>query len=138
MSGDSRSFIEKAKDEIIPSLFAGGLGVLGASFILGVDLSTQLSVMGMSVPAWGAIGGIIAVSDIIAYAGHDFVLEKIPSLQGFATYENMFLAPVLSGVGCYTLFRTSISSDVSIVNSMLLGAGSSITGKYAFDMYNGK
>ncbi len=137
MSHDNRSIMDKVKEELIPSIFAGGVGILGASFVLGVDLSQNLSVFGMSVPTWAAIGSVIAGSDIIAYASHDFVLEKIPAIQnsGIATMENRLLAPVLSGAACYILLREGISTDVSLVNSFLLGGASSIVGKYGYDSY---
>lgn len=137
MSSDNRTIMEKVKDDFIPSVVSGAIGVLGASFILGVDLSQNLNIFNMQIPAWAAIGGVIAGSDLISYASHDFVLEKIPVLQqsGWMTYENKFLAPILSGAGCYVLFRTTISSDVSLVNSFLLGGGSSIVGRYGYDAY---
>lgn len=130
---DNRSITEKLKEELIPSLASGVVGVLASSFLLGVDLSMDLSVANMTVPAWAAVGGVITIADLVAYASHDFVLEKIPSIQRFATYENRLLAPVLSSVATYGLFVTAISPDASLTNSMLLGAGSSITGRYIFD-----
>jgi hypothetical protein len=132
---DNRSVTEKIKDELIPSLASGVVGILGASFLLGVDLSMDINIANMTVPAWAAIGGVITGADLIAYASHDFVLEKLPALQSFATYENRLLAPVLSGVGTYGLLFTAISSDTSLMNSFLLGAGSSVTGRYAFDTF---
>ena len=134
---DNRTITDKIKDELIPSAFAAGVGLLGASFILGVDLTQNFNIFGMNIPAYAAIGGVIAGSDIIAYASHDYVLEKIPMIQnsGIATYENKFLAPVLAGASCYLLLREGISTDVSIINSVLLGGGSSILGKYIYDTY---
>ena len=122
--------MEKLKDELIPSLASGTIGALAASFLLGVDLSAQFSLGSYNMPAYLAIGGSITAADLIAYASHDYVLEKIPMLQGFATYENKLLAPVLSGAATYALFRTTISSDASFTNSFILGAGSTIAGTY--------
>lgn len=133
---DSRTWREKLMDEAIPSLVAGGLGIGISSFVLGVDISMNIPIMGMQLPMWGAIGGIIATSNAVAYASHDWVLEKIPSIQSIATYENRLLAPVLGGLGTYALFRVGVSSDVSLINSALLGAGSSVAGKYLWDTYN--
>jgi len=130
---DNRSITEKLKDELVPSLASGAIGALAASFLLGVDLSIQLSIGNMNLPAWAAIGGVISISDLISYASHDYVLEKIPAIQKFATYENRILAPALTGLATYTLFRTTISSDASLTNSFLLGAGSTIGGRYAAD-----
>lgn len=131
--GDNRTIMEKLKDELIPSIASGAVGVLASSFLLGVDLSTNLTVGNMNIPAWVAIGGVISASDLVAYVSHDFFLEKLPALQGFATYENRLLAPVLSGASSYLLFRTAISADTSITNAVLLGAGSTIGGKYIAD-----
>lgn len=133
MPNDERTVMEKLKDEIIPSLASGAVGALASSFILGVDLNMNLNIANMNIPAWVAIGGTITVADLVAYIGHDYVLEKIPTFQSFATYENRILAPVLSGVATYALFRTAISVDTSLTNSFLLGAGSSITGRYSAD-----
>ena len=130
---DNRTIMEKLKDEFIPSLASGAIGAVAASFLLGVDLTMQLPVANMSLPAWAAIGGTITAADLIAYSSHDFVLEKIPALQRFATFENRILAPALSGVATYGLFKIAISPDTSLTNSFLLGAGSSIGGKYAAD-----
>ena len=130
---DNRSVIEKIKDEIVPSVIAGGIGALAASFLLGVNLSMHLPIATMQLPAWAAIGGVITVADLAAYASHDWVLEKIPTLQKIATYENRILAPALSGVATYGLFKTAISPNASLTNSFLLGAGSSIGGRYAAD-----
>lgn len=130
---DNRSITEKLRDELVPSVASGAIGVLASSFILGVDLSMSLPVGSMTLPAWAAIGGVIAGADLVSYASHDYVLEKIPSLQRFATYENRLLAPVLSGVATYGLFRTAVSPDVSLTNSFLLGAGSTVGGKYVAD-----
>lgn len=137
MASDNRTVMEKVKDEIIPSAFSAGIGILGASFILGVDLSQSLNLFGMNVPTWGAIGGVIMGADMLAYASHDWVLEKIPAIQnsGFATAENKLLAPVLSGLGVYVLLREGVSTDVSLVNSFLLGGGSSIAGRYGYDTW---
>jgi hypothetical protein len=128
---DNRSITEKLKDELVPSLAAGAVGVLASSFLLGVDLSGNIPLANMRMPVWAAIGGVITAADLAAYASHDFVLEKIPQIQRFATYENRLLAPVLSGAATYGLFKGAISSNTSFTNSFLLGAGSSITGKYA-------
>jgi hypothetical protein len=85
---DNRSITEKLKDELIPSLASGAIGVLASSFLLGVDINMKLSVANMALPAWVAIGGVISIADMAAYASHDYVLENIPTLQKFATYEN--------------------------------------------------
>lgn len=130
---DNRSITEKLKDEFIPSIASGAIGAVAASFFMGVDLFIDLPVANMNIPAWAAIGGVISAADLIAYSSHDFVLEKLPSLQRFATYENRILAPALSGLATYGLFRTSISSDVSLTNSFVLGGGSSIAGRYVAD-----
>ena len=128
---DNRSITEKLKDELIPSLASGAVGVLASSFLLGVDIGTTLPVGSLNLPAWAAIGGVITASDLVAYASHDWVLEKIPAIHGFATYENKLLAPVLSGLATYALFVTAVSPDTSLTNSILLGAGSTIVGNYA-------
>ena len=131
--GDPRSVVEKLKDELIPSLASGAVGALAASFIMGVDLNLILNVGNMEVPAWVAVGGTIAAADLVAYASKDFVLEKIPTFKNYGGLENRILPPVLAGGATYLLFRTAISSDVSLTNSFLLGAGSSIVGRYATD-----
>ena len=135
---DPRSFLQKMQDDLVPSLIAGSIGVASAHFLMGVDLSNNISLFDISLPSYIAIGGTIALSNALAYASHDFVLEKIPAIQnsGFATYENKFLAPILAGVSCYILLREGISTDVSLINSFLLGGGSSIVGRYSFDTYN--
>jgi hypothetical protein len=135
-SSDNRSISDKLKDEIIPSLFSSVVGIAGASIIMGVDLKSELSLFGRVVPTWAAVGGVILGADLIAYASHDFVLEKIPSIQEYANYENRILAPLLSGTGTYVLFAGLVSSNVALFNSFLLGAGSSVVGRYAYSTYS--
>ncbi len=130
---DGRSIAQKIKDELIPSLASGAIGVLASSFFLGIDMKMQIPFGSMSVPAWVAIGGTLTAADMIAYASHDYVLEYIPMIQSFATVENKLLAPVLSGAATYLVLREAVSTDVSLINTFLLGAGSSIAGKYSAD-----
>lgn len=138
MSQDNRTLLEKLKDESIPSMVAGGLGTIASSFLLGVDISQNVKIFNVSMPLYVAITGTIAGADFIAKASHDYVLEKLPALQSIATYENRLATPLISGVSTYALFYTVLSPDVSMVNSMLLGAGSTIAGQYAYDMIENK
>lgn len=131
---DNRTISEKLKDEFVPALISGGIAVLGSSFILGVDLNLDISVANMNLPIWVAVGGTVAGADLLAYASHDYILEKIPTLQSISTYENKIGAPVITGLATYGLFKMGISSDVSLTNSFLLGAGSSIAGRYSTGM----
>jgi len=131
---DSRTVSEKLKDEFVPALISGGIGVLASSFILGVDLSLDMNIAGNNLPVWSVIGGVITGADLISYASHDYVLEKIPSLQSVATYENKIAAPVITGLATVGLFKLGVSSNASITNSFLLGAGSSVGGRYTSGM----
>ena len=128
---DNRTVMEKIKDELIPSLASGAVGAIASSFFLGVDLTMKLNVANMNLPAWAAIGGTITAADMIAYFSKDFVLEKIPVLKNYGGLEEMILPPALTGAATFMLFKTAISSDVSLTNSLLLGGGSSIAGRYA-------
>lgn len=134
MSDDNRSIIEKLKDEAVPSLVAGGIGTIASSFLLGVDVSQNVQIMGINMPLYAAITLVIGGSDFAGKALHDTILEKIPAIQSIANYENRLATPLISGVSAYALFYTTISSDVSLINSLLLGAGSTITGQYIYDM----
>ena len=130
---DNRTVMEKLKDELIPSLASGAIGAIAASFFLGVDLSMKLNIANMDMPAWAAIGGTVTAADMIAYFSKDFVLEKIPVLKNYGGLEERILPPVLTGAATFALFKTAISSDASLTNSILLGGGSSIVGRYAAD-----
>lgn len=130
---DGRSIMEKLKDELVPSLASGAVGVLASSFLLGVDLSTQVPLGSINMPAWVAIGGVLTAADLAAYASHDYIIENISALKSISNYENRILAPALSGIASYALFATAISPDASLTNSVLLGAGSSVTGRYLAD-----
>jgi hypothetical protein len=131
---DNRSITEKLKDELVPSIFSGAIGVLASSFILGVDLNLDISVGSMNMPLWSIVGGVITSADLLAYASHDYILEKIPQLQNISSVENKIGAPILTGLASYGLFKSGISSDVSFTNSFLLGAGSSVGGRYTASM----
>ena len=138
MSSDSRSVMEQIKDEIAPSVLSGAIGVLGANMLLGVDVMGSINIANMNVPTWVGIAGVIGGSVLLSEVSHDWVLEKLPeNLKGsWLTYENRLLAPALAGASTYLLFRFGVSDGTSIVNSVALGAGSSIMGNYAYDTFN--
>lgn len=132
-SNDSRTFMEKITDEIGQSLSAGLLGIAFANFALDVDVSMNIKFVGMSVPVWAALGLTITAADALAYASHDFIIEKIPAIQQYANIENRIGAPVLTGIASYGLLATTVSKDVSMLNSFLMGGASSLVGRYGYD-----
>jgi len=138
MNKDDRSILEKIKDEAGQSLTAGVIAIIASKLILDVDLSMNIKYLSMEMPLWGAIGLTVAGADAIAYASHDFIVEKIPQLQSLGNIENRVAAPLLSGLATFALISTTISPDVSIINSAGLGAVSSIGGRYAFSMIQDK
>ena len=130
---DTRTIMDKIKQEITPSLISGGIAVIASNMLLGVDLSSRYPLLGYNIPSWLAIGGVVGGSVLISEISHDWILERIPSIQSFATYENRILAPLLAGVGTYALFKLTVSNDVEIINSVLLGSASAVGGSYISD-----
>lgn len=131
------SLVEKIKEQLTPALLTGAISIVGANMLLNVDLSSNYPLFGYSVPSWAAIGGISTSSFLVAELSHDFVFSNLPNeLKGsWMTYESRMLPIALSAVGEYALFKFGVSNDISLVNSLLLGGGSALAGKYASDTF---
>ena len=54
---DTRTIMDKIKQEITPSLISGGIAVIASNMLLGVDLSSRYPLLGYNIPSWLAIGG---------------------------------------------------------------------------------
>jgi len=132
MNKDNRTFMEKIKDEIGQSVASGIVGVAIAQLALDVDLGMKIPFMGSTIPVWGALGLTIAGADALAYASHDFIVEKIPYLQNIGNVENRVAAPLLSGIATYGLLATTVSPNIALVSTMALGAGASMGGRYGY------
>lgn len=135
---DNRSVMQKLTNEFGTSLLSAGISVVASSFLLGVDLTTNVNLFGMNIPMYGAIGLVVGGSDAIAKISHDYVIENIGFMQNIANIEGRLIPPILSGTASYILFYTTISSDVSLINSVLLGAGSTISAEYIMNMIENK
>ena len=138
MSADNRSLMEKMKDDMVPGVISGVIAVAGASMMFGASPNAQIPIMGYSLPVWGVVGGSVAIAVSSSEFVHDMIVEKIPQLQSIGNIENRVMAPLLSGIATFGLISTTISPDVSIINSAGLGAVSSIGGRYAFSMIQDK
>lgn len=134
MSKDNRTFLEKIKDEAGQSVASGIIGVIIAQVALDVNLGMKIPFMGTAIPVWGALGLTIAGADALAYASHDFIVEKIPYLEKLGNIENRVAAPLISGLATYGLLTATVSSNVSLLSTMALGGGSSILGRYGYGM----
>jgi len=134
------SLMDKLKQEFTPSLVSAGVAIAGATMLLNVDLSAKYPLFGYNLPSYVAIGGVVGGSVLASELVHDWVLEKLPdSVKGsWINYENRILSPVLAGAGTYLLFKFGVSNDTDAVNSILLGSGSAVVGKYVSDTFVSK
>ncbi len=138
MSTDNRSLMEKMKDDMVPGIISGVIAVAGASMMFGASPNAQIPIMGYSLPVWGVVGGSVAIAVSSSEFVHDMIVEKIPQLQSISNTESKVGAPIVAGLTTFAIFRGVVSSNASLVNSVLLGAGSAIGGKYAYSVYANK
>lgn len=124
------SLVKQIEKEAIPAVASGVIGAVASNMILGVDYSQKVPLFGMSMPAYAVVGGVIGGSYLVAELNKEMVLEKIPMLKNYANLETRILGPVIAGVGTYAVFRFGVSENTNLINSVGLGVGSSIAGKY--------
>lgn len=123
--------LDKLKNSVIPSALAGASAV-GIYYLLYGDISTPVPFGPMEMPVWGAIGGSVAVGNMVGEITTEFVLPMIPKNEKFQGYEEKIVPPVLSGLGSYLAMRFLVSENTSLFESMAIGAGGSIAGKYIY------
>ena len=135
----SESTLDKIKKTIVPSLFAGAASA-GIFYVMyGAEIfSANVYIAGMQVPSYAAVGLSSALGTVAGEVLTEFVLPMIPSNQSFKKYEDLVIPPAIAGLATYGVMRFMISENTEFVNSVLIGAGGAVGGKYVYDYTLGK
>lgn len=126
--------LDTVKKVFVPSIFTG-IGSIGIYYLLvDSDLGVQIPLGSMSLPAWAVVGGSATVGNMIGEVASEVITPMIAGKGSYQKYEDAILPPVLSGLGTYLVFKMFVSDQTSLVNSILIGAGGSVAGKYIYGM----
>lgn len=126
--------MEKVKQVIMPSVFSAGASLLIYKFLLKENLSEDAPFLGNIYPAYVVVGASTFVGSMAGELLADVVIPKIPKIEALGTIQEAILPPSLTGLTTYGALRLLVSGDTSFKNGFLLGAGSSVVGKYAYGM----
>ena len=127
--------MEKVKQVLVPSLFSAGASLIIYKYLLGEELSEPVPFMGsMSYPAYIVVGASSMVGSISGELLSDVVIPKIPVIESLKSVQEFLLPPSITGLTTYGALRVLVSEETSFKNGFLLGAGSSVLGKYAYNM----
>jgi hypothetical protein len=126
------SVAQKLRDEFAPSILTGVVGYVGARYIF------NLNNFNVPTPIGDSNGAVVA--GVGAMMGHlagevskDTVLSYLPNNE-YVNAESRLVSPALAGLGTYAVFRLGVSENTEFINSFALGAGSSVAGKYSWDL----
>ena len=128
------SIVDKLKNALIPSAFAGAASVGVYYIIAGQDLSGTVPFASFEVPIWGAVAGSSALGTLGGEILTEFVLPMIPKNQEFAQIEEHVIPPVAAGLTTYAAMNLLVSSNTSFINAFIIGSGGSVGGKYLYGM----
>lgn len=127
----NKSLVETLKENAMEGALSGAIACAGASMFYGLPLTEKIYFLNQNVPIGVVVGGTVALAVASSEFISDELIARIPQLQSIASTESKIAPVAVSGLSTYILFRSFISSDTSIMNSVLLGSGSAIAGKYA-------
>jgi hypothetical protein len=130
-----KSLMEAIESDGLSGLISGAVAVLGSSMLFGLPITESIPVFGNNIPIGLVIGGTVALSVSTSKFIHDELLERIPALNSVDNIIGRFAPPIVAGASTYLIFRLGISSDTSIMNSVLLGSISAVTGDYITESF---
>lgn len=126
--------MEKLKEIIAPSIISSVAAIGIYKFVLNEDLESSVPLMGSFMPAWQVLGVSSLVGSVAGEFLSDVIIPKIPKIEALGTIQDIGVPPAITGLTTYGSMRVLISEDTSFKNSFLLGASSSIVGKYVYTM----
>ena len=123
---------QKIMNELAPSALTAIVGYVGAKYVYGVEDSMRVPTPfgPQSAPLVAGVGA--GLGNLAGEVSKDTVLSWIPNNR-YVNAESRLLTPALAGVGTYVAFRVGVSENTELANSFVLGAGSSLVGKYGYD-----
>lgn len=126
----NKTLMEAIKEDGMSGLVSGAVAVAGSAMVLGVPIGDSIPIMGKDINLGLVIGGSVALAVSTSKFLHDELIDKIPALHPVSNIAGRFAPPVVAGLSTYALFRFGVSSDTSLMNSVLLGSLSAVTGDY--------
>lgn len=126
----NESLIKQIEVEALPGIVSAVIAAVGSNVIFGNSYTQPIPVLGTRLPAYLVIGGTVAASHVVAELNKHLLLNKIPVLKDYKDLETRIIGPALAGLGTYAVFRLGISDTTNPINSIALGVGSSMAGKY--------
>lgn len=126
------TFKKKIENTIVPSLFAAGVGAAAYYFMYGNQgiETVPLGPLNVSLPI--AVGATVFIGNTAGEVLTQFVLPMLPDDQKFKGIQEAAVPPAMAGLGVFLSMRMLVSENTEIIPSVLLGAGSSIGGKYIY------
>ena len=128
------STLEKLKNSIVPSVFAGATSVGIYYLLFFFFLVTEVPFGPISLPVWGAVAGACTLGNMAGEVLTEFVLPMIPKNESLQKYEDMVIPPAISGLATYLTMRFLVSNNTKPLESVILGSGGSVLGSYVYGM----
>jgi hypothetical protein len=119
----------KVKQDVVPSLFSAGASLLIYGVGFQYSLFDNVAVAGAQLPVALVVGSSVFLSQLLGNALEYQVLPYIPQ-NSMAGLEGQILKPTLAALSLYGMNYFFISSDASLFQSVVLGAGSVVVGDY--------
>jgi hypothetical protein len=126
--------MDKLKQIIMPSVFSAGASIIIYKYVLGEDLNDNVPFLGNIMPAYQVVAASSLIGSVAGEFLSDIVIPMVPKVGAIETIQDMVLPPAITGITTYGTLRLLVSEDTSFKNGFLLGAGSSVVGKYAYSM----
>ena len=126
--------MDKLKEVLMPSVFSAGASIIIYKYVLGEDLSENVPFIGSIMPAYQVVAASSLIGSVAGEFLSDVVIPKIPKISAIESIQELVLPPAITGLTTYATLRLLVSEDTSLKNGFLLGAGSSVVGKYAYSM----
>lgn len=126
--------MDKLKEIFIPSLIASAVSVGIYKFVLDEDLSEPTPFLNMEIPAYAAVGGSSLVGNIAGEFLSDIVIPRIPKISALGAIQEMIVPPAITGLSTYGAISLLVNKNAPFTTTFMLGAGSSVLGKYAYQM----
>lgn len=122
-----------AETFLVPAL-AGSIAAATSYFVF--DEDGDLPILGMKVPGWAGIGGVVFGSLLIGNVAGNWVLPYIPGNVKFANMEKLLVVPVATGASTAALmyFAVPTARGQLLMKSFAIGAISEIGAQYGVDI----
>lgn len=131
---DSLKKMEKIRSIIAPATLGAISSVLIYKFVLQSDLSITVPFTSMELPAYQVIGLTSLIGNVGGELIADYTKDKIPKMSFLQGMEDSILPPVFGAGVTYAIFKTAVSEDTSLKNTVLVSIGGAVSGKYVYNM----